>query len=59
MENNEAFLRKVFLEARSLGNVPVVICGDFNVKLENSAVLTEQSSTGEWVDAAGLVSPCT
>ena len=32
MENNEAFLSKVFLEARSLGDVPVLICGDFNVK---------------------------
>ena len=38
MEHNQAFLNNVFLEARSLGDVPVVVCGDFNVKVENSSV---------------------
>ena len=56
MEQNEQFLTKVFTEAHSLGSVSVIICGDFNTKIENSAVLTEVSSPGTWMDAAGMIS---
>ena len=51
---NEAFLRKVFDESSTLGDVPVIICGDFNVSLERSAVLTEVVVSGKWNDAALL-----
>ena len=56
MEQNELFLTKVFTEAQSLGDIPVIVCGDFNTKIENSAVLTEVSSAGAWIDAAGVIS---
>ena len=51
---NEAFLRKVFDESSTLGDVPVIICGDFNCSLEGSAVLTEMVVSGKWNDAALL-----
>lgn len=54
MEQNEALIQDVFLEAASLGDVPVVIGGDFNAKLENSPFLSEMMSSGAWNDAASL-----
>ena len=36
---NETLLEKVFTEAASLGDVPVFICGDFNVQVVNSPIL--------------------
>ena len=39
-----------------MGDIPVIVCGDFNTKIENSAVLTEVSSAGAWIDAAGVIS---
>ena len=59
MEKNEEFLTNVFLEAASLGNVPVVIGGDFNVSLENSLTLSRFVSSGIWSDAASLYSMAT
>ena len=55
MELNEYFLENVFLEAASLGDVPVIIGGDFNKELENSPTLTEMVSSGRWSDAASLL----
>ena len=51
---NEEFLRKVFDEATTLGDVPIVVCGDFNCSLESSAVLSEMTASGKWCDAAQL-----
>ena len=52
MTENEAFLTDVFLEAHSLGNdVPVVVIGDLNVKVENSHILSHLVSEGFWMDA--------
>ena len=55
MEANEQFLENVFLEAASLGDVPVIIGGDFNTKLENSPTLSGMVSSGRWSDAASLL----
>ena len=54
-EQNEEFMRKVFLEAESLGNVPVAICGDFNVNIERSQILSQNTVSGKWIDAVGAV----
>ena len=51
---NEEFLRKVFDEASTLGDVPVLVCGDFNCTLESSTVLSEMTVSGKWCDAAQL-----
>ena len=59
MERNEEFLTNVFLEAASLGNVPVVIGGDFNARLENSTALSGFVTSGVWSDAASLYSMVT
>ena len=49
---NESLLRKVFDEASTLGDVPVLVCGDFNTSLESSAVLGEMVASGQWCDGA-------
>ena len=50
METNENFLNNVFAEASSFGDIPVLVVGDFNVKIENSPILTGAVSNGEWTD---------
>lgn len=52
MEANESLLADVFLEAASLGGVPVIILGDFNVEPRRSAVLNLQTASGAWTDLA-------
>ena len=52
---NEDFLANVFAEADSLGDVPVVVCGDFNVTVEKSQQLSQRLLDGSWVDAASAV----
>ena len=59
MEQNEALIQDVFLEAMTLGDVPIIIGGDFNTKLENSPFLTEMMSSGTWNDAASLFAAAT
>ena len=53
---NESLLRKVFDEASTLGDVPVLVCGDFNTSLESSAVLGEMVASGQWCDGASTFS---
>ena len=52
METNEFFLRDVFDAAAELGNVPVVLMGDFIVVPESSPTLQAALLTGVWRDAA-------
>ena len=48
---NEKFLQDVFAEAASLGDVPVIVCGDYNILVEMSQVLSGLVTSGQWVDA--------
>ena len=59
MVENENLMEQVFLEAGSLGSGSVVTCGDFNVKVENSHVLTGALSSGAWTDAAEMFARAT
>ena len=52
MARNEAFLSDVMAAAAELGNVPILILGDFNVPPSISAVLQSALSSGRWFDAA-------
>ncbi|CAE8724944.1 unnamed protein product, partial [Polarella glacialis] len=52
MSKNETFLQDVFEAVAELGNVPVLIMGDFNVMPEQSEILQAAISTGAWRDAA-------
>lgn len=51
---NDALLAQVFEEAASLGEVPVVIAGDFNILTSSSQTLKDAYSTGKWFDAADM-----
>ena len=55
MEENEALLSKVFDEAKTLGDTPIVIMGDFNVETAKSHILTSMHATGQWHDVAQLL----
>ena len=55
MVANEQLLRDVFEVAAELGDVPVIVAGDFNVHLERSSQLTSALATGIWHDAARLL----
>ena len=55
MLRNESLLQQVFDESSSLGDVPVVLCGDFNVKPEKSRVITTELLAGRWLDAAATI----
>ena len=59
MLENENFTEQVFLEAESLGFGSVVIRADFNVKVENSHILTGALSSGSWTDAAEMFARAT
>ena len=50
MEENESLLSNAFAEATSLGNVPVLVMGDFNVSAERSHVLSNLVTNGGWTD---------
>ena len=50
-QNSRAF-QSVFDFAVSLGNVPVIIAGDFNQELHESEFLQEMVNFGRWPDAA-------
>ena len=51
-QKNEAFLKDVFLAAAELGDVPIMIAGDFNVVPERSAMICNAVGTGKWFDVA-------
>ena len=53
-ESNETFLGKVFTEALSLGEVPVIVCGDFNIHVDRSQELSQRLISGQWRDAAAV-----
>ena len=38
------------LPASSLGNVPVLVLGDFNIKVERSPILAHLMTSGRWSD---------
>ena len=48
MDVNEEFLSDIFAEAGSLGNVPVLVIGDFNIKVEKSPLLASLVTSGLW-----------
>ena len=50
METNENFLTNVFAEASSFGDIPVLVVGDVNVKMEKSPTLAGAVSNGVWTD---------
>ena len=50
MDANENFLSDVFNEAGSLGDVPIVIIGDYNIRTEKSPLLANLITSGQWVD---------
>eukprot|EP00973_Karenia_brevis_P019982 2742732-Karenia_brevis.AAC.1 len=52
MGQNEAFLGQVFEAAAELGNVPMLVMGDFNVDPCRSPLLRAAMETGRWVDSA-------
>ena len=52
---NEEFLRNVFLYVSALGQVAVLILGDFNTTREASASLDAALSSGQYWDAAEVV----
>ena len=54
MIENEALLSNAFAEATSLGNVPVLVMGDFNVDAEKSQVLSNLVTDGVWTDIGRL-----
>ena len=59
MKNNEDLLPEIFLETASLGDVPIIVGGDFNVRFENSPTLSELVAEGFWNDAASLYATAT
>ena len=53
-ERNEDLLRKTLEVAAELGDVPIVMLGDFNVDPSASAVLRSAIESGCWHDAAAV-----
>lgn len=47
---NERLLRDAFDAASVYGNIPLMLCGDFNVRRGESAVLEAALATGVWAD---------
>ena len=56
-------LQKVFHEEAHLGEVPVIITGDFNIQAEESEVVQKELDSARWYDVAaqymGQEKPCT
>ena len=50
-EINERFLTKIFEEADSCRDIPVVIIGDINIDPSFSTAVSERVISGRWVDA--------
>ena len=56
MMDNENFFADVFDFAGSLGDdVPVVVIGDFNIRLEQSHVLCQLIASHKWVECGSLL----
>eukprot|EP00660_Eupelagonema_oceanica_P019539 gene19539-biopygen13492 len=49
---NEQLLEDALEAAAELGDVPVLILGDLNVRIENSALLQTALASGQWTDIA-------
>lgn len=49
---NEEFLTDIAEECMSWGQVPIVLCGDFNMKLDDSLAVTNLLLYGRWLDVA-------
>ena len=54
MAMNEQLLSDTFHVAAGLGEVPVVLAGDFNVTPDISSALQRSMSTGRWCDTADM-----
>ena len=54
MAHNEALLSQVFAVCAVLGNVPVLLLGDFNVNPEKSSALQRAIDGARWSDACHL-----
>eukprot|EP00973_Karenia_brevis_P036254 5000120-Karenia_brevis.AAC.1 len=55
MAKNEELLADVFNSCAELGNVPVVITGDFNIIPDKSPTVLCATTTGVWVDVQAEV----
>ena len=55
MTANENLFRDMFEVAAGLGEVPIIIAGDFNVHVERSSQLTSAVATGMWHDVARVM----
>eukprot|EP01060_Flectonema_neradi_P018899 TRINITY_DN2585_c0_g1_i5.p1 TRINITY_DN2585_c0_g1~~TRINITY_DN2585_c0_g1_i5.p1 ORF type:complete len:1775 (+),score=233.22 TRINITY_DN2585_c0_g1_i5:396-5720(+) len=51
-EQTEVLIEKMLAEAAALGNVPVVIAGDFNLDTTDSPSLQIMMAQGKWIDIA-------
>ena len=49
-KRNDALLQDALLVAAELGDVPVLVMGDFNIVAEQSATLAAAARTGRWTD---------
>ena len=52
---NDDLLRDVLAVASTLGDVPIVVAGDFNTQPDHSAILLAAYATGKWHDVAASV----
>ena len=55
VRRNDDLLRDVLVVASALGDVPIVVAGDFNIKPDHSATLLAAYATGKWHDVAASV----
>ena len=54
-DNNERAISDLFSVVSCFGDVPCLVCGDFNTNCETSPTLQAVVHTGQWVDAALLM----
>ena len=52
---NDDLLREVLSVASTLGEVPIVVAGDFNIQPDHSVTLLAAYATGKWYDVAASV----
>ena len=54
-ERNEAGIRQIFARAAALGDLPVIVAGDFNDDAATSQALADALQSGDFHDAAQVV----
>ena len=55
MKVNENFVSDVFNKAGSLGDVPIIIIGDYHIRTETSQLLANLITSGQWMDTGQTV----